>query len=74
MKFKKMDLQGDIWLTQNLVGEALNGYLKVQITPVFCPPEAMEIIDKRIKQIYKMAFENAITQIRDSLMFIDYEE
>ena len=32
----------------------------MQITPVFCPPKVMEVIDKRVEEIYTMGFENAI--------------
>ena len=73
-KFKKMDLKGECWKTQSMIGEALNGLLIDQVTPVFCPKKAMEVIDKRVEEIYTMGFENAIHQIRDSLMVIEYQE
>ena len=72
-KFKKYDVKHECWKTQNLIGEALNGYLKMQVTPVFCPPEVMKVIDQRTEEIYKMGFENAISQIRDGLMVIEYK-
>jgi hypothetical protein len=73
-KFKKRELKSESWKTQNLIGEALNGYLKIQVTPVFCPKEAMKVIDDRTEEIYKMGFENAIQQIRMGLLVIEYEE
>jgi hypothetical protein len=73
-KFKKMDLKTEKWITYNLVGEALNGKLKVQVTDTFCPQEAQDVIDSRIEYIYQLGFENAIEQIRNSLLMIEYKE
>jgi hypothetical protein len=74
IKFEKKGLKGECWKTHSMIGEALNGYLKEQVTPVFCPKEVMEVIDKRMEEIYTMGFEEAITQIRDSIVVIKYKE
>ena len=73
LKFKKMDLKTEKWITYNLVGEALNGKLKVQPTDISCPQEVQDVINSRIEYVYKLGFEGAINQIRDSLLMIEYD-
>ena len=74
LKFRKFDVKHECWKTHSLVGEALNGYLKEQLTPIFCPPEVMVVIDRRTEEMYQMGFVDAINQIRDSLLLIEYDE
>jgi hypothetical protein len=72
-KFKKYSTKTESWKTQSLIGEALNGKLIEQVTNLFCPQEVIDVIDQRTEELYRMGFEDAVKQIRDGLIVIEYE-
>jgi hypothetical protein len=73
IRLKKMDLKAEKWIFHNLIGEGLKGKLIEQVTPTFCPKEVQEAIDPRVEYIYNLGFDNALQQIRDSLLVVEYD-
>jgi len=74
MKIKKKLHIAENYLAHGRVGTALKGLLKDQITDCFCPQELMDALDALVLENYERGFEDALTYMRNEIMFIEVEE
>lgn len=74
MKVKSKFHIGENYVAQGMVGTALNGLLKEQITECYCPQPVLEVIQQIVKDNYDQGFNDAMTHMRDYLLFVEVEE
>lgn len=74
MKVKSKIHIGENYVAQGMIGTALRGLLKDQLTECYCPQPVIEALQKIVKDNYNQGFDDAVGYMRHELMVIELED